>query len=113
MTEMNQRVFRGHTTSNFCDTGPHLEVGLIPENSLVQFVLNRVADMGTSTAMRLPDSTRLCMCSRATAEVPRWDSGGRSVQSRVSLCTSAHRWENLAYALHCAWHRRHLTSLNN
>lgn len=87
MTEMNQRGFRGHTISQFCDTSPHPEVGLIPENSRAQFVLNRVTGMGMSTAMRLPDSTRLCMCSRhcGSAMLGFWE--GRNVQSHFSLCT--------------------------
>ena len=29
-----------HVLLGFCDTGPHLDVGLIPENSLARFVLN-------------------------------------------------------------------------
>lgn len=54
MTGANQSVLHGTTLPKFCATSSHLEVGLILENSLAQFVLNRVAGIGMCTARRPP-----------------------------------------------------------
>lgn len=54
MTGTNQSVLHGITLSKFCDTNFHLEVGLILENSLARFVLNRGTGIGMCTARSPP-----------------------------------------------------------